>query len=479
MTGKIKALHWNLQNNFFKFTRGRFLVDAAENARKREIRFDMNSLARVAAQSVGAARCIAIKKYPDGMFNKAFLIEVATMDFARKFLDTPAPRVYTWNSRANSNPVGAEFIIMEKIKGVPLFQVWSTMTLPQKLQLSVLFLHYGSLYYTEDTQPPAGNHFVKDSQAVRNSGFAISPATGRDWCDAGRSDLDFTGASLTQYLQAVGTREMKAIQSLEPPKTIVLFCGPKLYRPDTQKKLTALAWYQHIVDALIPKDAAITRPCLWHNDLHDDNVFSCHISPLFNYNPDPAFLNWDGLKPETLDLAPRPDLFRLLPEERSAAVQKYAIQNMFIGWRKLMHAKNPDLYQVVKFQRTAAYGLIFLAHQMFKYGEAHFQSLLVDLQDTWTDLPAVGDGNAPFLFDFSEAETERIKMDSNGAVAGTELVAEFKERMGDLWPDEGFIEHERYNDCKAALDEVKGLILEQLAETDEEKAEYERYWPFE
>ena len=69
-------------------------------------------------------------------------------------------------------------------------------------------------------------------------------------------------------------------------------------------------------------------------------------------------------------------------------------------------------------------------------------------------------------------------MDSDGAVAGTELVAEAKERLGDLWHDKGFIEHERYRDCKTALDEVRGLILERLAETEEEKAEYEGYWPF-
>jgi hypothetical protein len=60
--------------------------------------------------------------------------------------------------------VGAEFIIMDKVEGVPLSQVWSTMTLPQKLQvllavtriqkqwLSVSFSHYGSLYYKGDTQ---------------------------------------------------------------------------------------------------------------------------------------------------------------------------------------------------------------------------------------------------------------------------------------------------------------------------------------
>ncbi|KAL1857909.1 hypothetical protein Plec18170_003133 [Paecilomyces lecythidis] len=431
------------------------------------------------------------------------------MDFARRILGTPAPRIYSWNSRAESNPVGAEFIIMDKAEGVPLSQVWGTFKLPQKLQvlvamtrlqnqwLSISFSHYGSLYYTKDVQPQAGNHYVKDDKAIRDSEFAIGPATGRDWFDAGRSVLDIEKgpwASLTQYLQAVRTREMRAIQSLKPPKQIALFCGPKLYRPDTEKKLTALRWYQQVVAALIPKDTAITRPCLWYNDLHDDNIFidprnpenitgiidwqSCHISPLFNHNPDPAFLDWDGLEPEALDLAPMPKLSGLSPDERSAAVHEYTVRNVFVAWRKLMLSKNPDLYRAVEFRKTAAYGLIFLAHRMFEYGEAHFQSLLVDLKDSWADLPAVI-SDTPFPFDFSEEDIERIKLESDGAVAGTDLVAEVKERLGDLWPDKGFIEQERYDECRAALHEMKSQILEQLAETAEEKAEYERYWPFE
>ncbi|RDW93697.1 phosphotransferase family protein [Aspergillus mulundensis] len=548
-------INWNANDEFFKFTRGRFIVNEVENLRKREIRFDMNSLARVAADSVGAARCTAIKKYPDGMYNKAFLMsmddgqevvakvpnpnagvphfttasEVATMDFvgsfcppptpisltcliweARKVLGTPAPRVYTWNSHAESHSVGAEFIIMEKAQGVPLSQVWDTMTLQQKLRvllamtrlqkqwLSVSFSHYGSLYYTKDVQPPAGSHFVKDGMAVKDSEFAIGPATGRDWCDAGRSSLDVEKGpwtSLTQYLQAVGARERKAIQSLQPPKTTALLCGPKLYQPNKENKLTALTWYSQILDALIPTNPAITKPSLWHNDLHDDNIFvdpqhpenitgiidwqSCHISPLFTHNPDPAFLAWDGLEPETLDLAPRPALSGLSAAERSAAVQEYTLQNVFIGWRKLMAAKNAELYRVVEFRKTPAYGLLFLAHRVFEYGEAHFQSLLVDLKDTWADLPAIsGTSNTAFPFDFSEADIERIKRDSDGAVAGTELIAQVKEHLGDLWPDKGFIEHECYDECRAALREVKDMILDQLAESDEERAEYKRHWPF-
>lgn len=32
--------------------------------------------------------------------------------------------------------------------------------------------------------------------------------------------------------------------------------------------------------------------------------------------------------------------------------------------------------------------------------------------------------------------------------------------------------------CKSAFNEMKSQTVEQLAETDEEKAEYERHWPF-
>ncbi|GKZ16647.1 hypothetical protein AbraCBS73388_000229 [Aspergillus brasiliensis] len=507
---------WNTHDEFFKLTRGRFVVDEADNLRVREVRFDMNRLAHIAAESVGATHCTSIQKYPDGMFNKAFLMsmdngrkvvakvpnpnagiphlttasEVATMDFARNVLETPAPRVHTWNSHAQSHPVGAEFIIMEKANGVPLSRVWETLKLPQKLQVLLAMIHIQSA-------AAGGSYCIKDGKAINDSKFAIGPATGRDWCDAGRSHLEISRgpwSSIQQFLQAIAARETKAIQTLNPPKQLALFCGPKLYQPNPEHKLTALSHYLQLLEALTPKDTIITNPYLWHNDLHDDNIFidqqnpdsitsiidwqSCHISPLFNHNPDPAFLDWeDGLEPETLDLAPRPNLSGLSPEERSVAVREYTIQNTFIAWRKLTRAKNPALYRAIEFRQTPAYGLIFLAHRMFEYGEAHFMSFLVDLEDHWEDLPGVA-GDVPFPFKFTDAEIERIKLDSDGAVAGTELVAGVKEQVGDLWPDKGLIEHERYDECRAALDEVRDQVVEQLAESEEEREEYRRWWPF-
>lgn len=172
------------------------------------------------------------------------------------------PHVHTWNSQANSHPVEAEFIIMDKVEGVPLSQVWSTMQLQQRLKviiamtslrkkwLSVLFSHNGSLYYAGDVQPLAGNHYIGwySHQKVRSLLLARSlvetdfmraeqiwTLTGDHVCQGLYFFFFFAaadqaiGASQTQYLQAVGMREMKSIRSLKPPKQITLFCSLKLY----------------------------------------------------------------------------------------------------------------------------------------------------------------------------------------------------------------------------------------------------------
>ncbi|EHL02350.1 hypothetical protein M7I_1604 [Glarea lozoyensis 74030] len=90
----------------------------------------MNELARIAAEVVGSKHCVNVQKYPDGMYNKAFLLtmengtqvvakvpnpnaglahfttasEVATMDFALNVCKTPSPKVLAWSSKASENP---------------------------------------------------------------------------------------------------------------------------------------------------------------------------------------------------------------------------------------------------------------------------------------------------------------------------------------------------------------------------------------
>jgi hypothetical protein len=105
----LKELDLQYNDDIFNFTRGRFVIDEAFEMSQRHVQFNVNELARLAAEAVGANICVKIKKYPDGMYNKAMLLtmdngtqvvakvpnpnagkphfttasEVATMDFVR------------------------------------------------------------------------------------------------------------------------------------------------------------------------------------------------------------------------------------------------------------------------------------------------------------------------------------------------------------------------------------------------------------
>ena len=68
---------WNQHDEFFDFTRARFIRDEEWELSQRRIKFNMNQLAQLCAKAIGSIACVNIEKYPDGMFSKAFLM---TMD---------------------------------------------------------------------------------------------------------------------------------------------------------------------------------------------------------------------------------------------------------------------------------------------------------------------------------------------------------------------------------------------------------------
>lgn len=75
----------------------------------------------------------------------------------KQHTSVPVPEVYAWSSDP-TNPVGAEYIIMEKAAGILLFKIWGEISLSDKLELvkrltaferelcSLQLPAYGSLY---------------------------------------------------------------------------------------------------------------------------------------------------------------------------------------------------------------------------------------------------------------------------------------------------------------------------------------------
>ena len=200
---------------------------------ERYVRFNVPELMRIAAIAVGRDRCVGIVKVTEGGFNKIFLLkmddgyeviariptpiagpphymtasEVATMDFLRTQLDIPAPKVFGWASRVDDdNPVGAEYIIMEKAQGESLSSRWLSLSTGELAEVikqvvdietrlfSARFSRHGSLYYKKDLE----EKFREDNPNESNDGniladrFCVGPVATRSfWAEErGQMKLD-------------------------------------------------------------------------------------------------------------------------------------------------------------------------------------------------------------------------------------------------------------------------------------------------
>lgn len=124
----------------------------------------------------------------------------------RNVLQTPVPEVFAWSSRAQENPVGAEYIIMEKIPGIELERAWPTMKTEDRLAIvqeianyqknwtSVSFKKCGGLYYSKDLVSSSDNETLytdADGVDVKDPRFYIGPSTGRESIDNQRAVAAF------------------------------------------------------------------------------------------------------------------------------------------------------------------------------------------------------------------------------------------------------------------------------------------------
>ena len=67
---------WNETQDLFRYTAGRFLFDETNQMACRNVKFDMNELAHIAASSTASSSCVAIRKLPEGQYSKAFLLNM-------------------------------------------------------------------------------------------------------------------------------------------------------------------------------------------------------------------------------------------------------------------------------------------------------------------------------------------------------------------------------------------------------------------
>ncbi|RAH65262.1 uncharacterized protein BO66DRAFT_462574 [Aspergillus aculeatinus CBS 121060] len=454
---RSRPLHtdWNTNPEFFRYTRGRFIVNEAHEMAIRHVPFNMNELAKRAAESVGSTptECARVEKFPDGMFNKAFLFtmqdgtqvvgkipnpnagrahhttasEVATMDFVRNHLETPVPRVLDWSSKANENPIWPSLDIRDR------FEVAKSTSKYQRAWMSASFTQYG------------------------RHRFAVGPSTGN---------------SVEQYKLAVGHREIACVQNMaQLPQPPLALYGPGTYRPSRAKKIAAL--YLRVVKYLLPLDNSISSAFLWHPDLHSENIFvhperPSEVTAIIDWQP--YFLDYDGPSVTGLDPPTFPENFdQLDPAEQAAAKRLYLNMSLTALHRRFTCAKNERLFRAMEFRQTPSFEMMLLAQNILVDGEALYQARMLELEEEWPTLPGVqAAGNPPLPFQFSAGE----------ALNAMELMRSLRQSMGELWPEKGVVAPGQYDQVKTLLNQAKAEIVGPLALSEEDRIAWEESWPY-
>ncbi|CAG8588594.1 10656_t:CDS:1 [Ambispora leptoticha] len=159
------------------------------------------------ANNVFHTQCNSIQKLSEGGFHKVYILkmedgteyigrvafpeyphwktesEVAVMEYVRLNTNIPVPKVYHWNSSIN-NPVGAEYILMERLPGGRLCDIWSDLSIEKKklvllkvieIQLALkklMFPMIGSVFFDDNS-----NDQFKIDQIIEIAFFANERAT--------------------------------------------------------------------------------------------------------------------------------------------------------------------------------------------------------------------------------------------------------------------------------------------------------------
>ncbi|KAF2746697.1 hypothetical protein M011DRAFT_477924 [Sporormia fimetaria CBS 119925] len=528
----------NIQNcdvqQFYKYTSGRWLWNEESQLARRYLEFDLSGLLQISAEAIGARSCVEIQKLPEGNFNKVFLVtmddgqeliaklpnpnagrphfttasEVATMDYVRNVLGIPAPRVYGYSS-SKDNPVRAEYILMERSPGVELEKVWDDMPAEEKFDiLKVLTRYekafvsasapmYGSLYYAKDLACPCQNQFLdSDNSNDIKEAFVVGPTTHRAFFDHGRDAFDeFRGPwpTVAGFVQSRAAKELAVIKRFTSfPSQQGLFNGPNQYRPTKSLKLAVIHDYLKVATQILPKDTSLTKPTLWHPDLHAGNIFvdpaqptkilniidwqAVNISPLFLQARHPALLAFEGPIPEDLKPIPLPDNFdNLSPEEQYQAKKLRAAQSLYKLYEILMLKHCPEIGRALNFRESLPGQITGLAGSVFSDGEPILQGMLIRLQDEWDT--CVGD-SLPCPLSFSPDVREQQKLLEANWSEGVELMSEVVTEIGAYQGWDGWVNHNNYPVYKERLTRCREDFLNRHAKNEEERRQWGKAWPF-
>ncbi|KAF7712895.1 Uncharacterized protein PECH_002549 [Penicillium ucsense] len=296
--------------DLFEYTSGRFLFNEELRRAERRIQFDIDALARAACHSVGRRLngVASITKLAEGGFNRVLQItfndgyailarlpykttvpkhyavasEAATLALLRAH-GVPVPKVLAY-SPDQTNAVGTEYILLERLEGTPLSDQWFSMDTKTRVKImrqivdverrfmSIHFPASGSLYHRRDLD--SSQHVIPVLDDI-----VVGPTAQHEWWYQERASLEVDRGPWNTFsacFEAPAKRELEFCERFGKPR---LHVERYLREIHQFRKLSPIP-YQHLLTNYlklapyldVPSDHRMSRPTLRHPDFSPNNI---------------------------------------------------------------------------------------------------------------------------------------------------------------------------------------------------------------
>ncbi|KAH1740013.1 hypothetical protein KXW29_004016 [Aspergillus fumigatus] len=387
----------------------------------------------------------------EGGFSKALLIQKengkegiakvpcriagpAGLTTASEHTGIPVPRVLAWSSDSSS-PVGAEYIVMEKAAGVPLFQRWADMADIDRLQLiknltkleaqlsPIGFPAYGGLYLRADTGAQQSNYQMLNESIDPSHTFCIGPSCDRSFDIDPDTAVGQSKGHLNQgpwnTISDVGICIAK--RELSPLSRKRLDRPPTFYQGSVEEQAKLLQSTMSLMPLLDSYPALVKsgRPILWHTDLHMGNIYvapdeSSQIVSLIDFQSLsvllaflqaqwPIFLKPPPNYPKGFVQPRLPDDFDELDEEsKSLAQQEWSQAKWAKAYEVSTYLEDRFAYDAMNVPRVFR-ELFIRCAEVSEVGVVPLRACLIEMFQNWSGLGFTG--QCPLSFTEEEIKT--------------------------------------------------------------------------
>jgi hypothetical protein len=178
------------------------------------------------------------------------------------------------------------------------------------------------------------------------------------------------GPSVNDLVHSRAARELACIEKFSMyPGQQGLFSGPSQYQPTRALKVAVLRDYIKIATQILPDDTNLSKPTLWHSDLHTANIFvdpsqptkitniidwqAVNIAPLFLQARRPSLIEFEGPIPEGFAPITLPAGFDDMSEKQQHAAKNLrAAQSLYKLYEILMRRQCPEIAAALRFQES-------------------------------------------------------------------------------------------------------------------------------